>query len=86
MHVVYASAIARILVDTPIQGCVDVSGFMIACFISSCKLLVYMLRQLHRGFCTIVLHLEGVRQCCIELLSLNVCMKNIELVLRSVLT
>ena len=31
------------------------------------------------------LYLEGVRQCCIELLSLNVSMKNIEPVIRSVL-
>ena len=31
------------------------------------------------------LYLEGVRQCCIELLSLNVGVKNIEPVIRSVL-
>ena len=28
------------LVVTPVQACVDVSGFMSACFISFCKLLV----------------------------------------------
>ena len=44
-----------IFVVTPVQACVDVSGFMTACFISSCKLLV-RLGNCTEGFAQIVLH------------------------------